>query len=322
MRLQAPHLAYALSIVLFSFLPAQQDQLEKGIQLAQQGKYDEARKVYEAILEVNENNAVAHFRLGMLLLQRFQNEDDATDHIEEAVELSPNNADYHFALGQAYGETARKAGIIKKAIVGPKVKTQFELAAQLNPKHLGAHIGLAQFYSQAPGIMGGDMDKAWKEVETVITLDEFQGHRLKAQILEREKKIEDAEKEWKLLRELRPKDWRAWKLSGYFALRQKNPDAAVSLFNRYVELRPDTADSYDSLAEAFFAKGDHEKAETNLKKALSLDKSFKFAVERLARVYEANGQKKEARENYQRYLSLEQDESKRKSIEEKIKNLQ
>ncbi|MBF8247853.1 MAG: Tetratricopeptide repeat-containing protein [Bacteroidetes bacterium] len=288
----------AAMLFLFSLLTARQSQLEKGVQLAMAGKYEEAKRVYEDILKADEKNAAAHFRLGLLLLRRFQNVDDATDHLEEAVELSPDNADYHFGLGQAYGETARNAGIFKKAIVGPKVKTEFEKAAQLNPKHVGAHIGLAQFYSQAPGIMGGSDEKAWKEVETVIALDEYEGHRLKAQILEREKKIEAAEQEWKSFAGLRPGDWRVWKLSGYFFLRQKKSDAAIAAFDKYVELRPDTADSHDSLAEAFIEKNDYDKAEASLKKALSLDKDFKYSVERLARVYELKGRKQEARETY------------------------
>ncbi len=310
------------TLLFFSILAAQQSPFEKGIQLATAGKYEEAKKVYEDILKADEKDAAAHYRLGLLLLRRFQNEDDATDHLERAVELSPANADYHFGLGQAYGETARKAGIFKQAFTAPKVKSEFEKAAQLNPKHVGAHIGLAQFYSQAPGIMGGDGEKAWKEVETVIALDEYEGHRLKTQILEREKKIDAVEQEWKLFAELRPGDWRVWKLSGYFFLRQKKSDAAVAAFNKYVELRPDTADSHDSLAEVFIEKNEYDKAEASLKKAISLDKEFKYSVERLARVYELKGRKQEALETYQQYLLLEQDEAKRKSTQEKIKGLQ
>lgn len=244
------------------------------------------------------------------------------DHIERATELNPDNADYYMALGQAYGEKARKASLFKQPFLAPKVKSAFEKAAQIDPKHVGAHIGLAQYYSQAPGIMGGDMDKAWKEVDIVIGLNEFEGHRLKAQVLEREKNIEGAEEEWKLFAELRPKDWRVWKSAGYFYLRQKKTESAVAAFTKYVELRPDTADSYDSFAEALIQKNDYDKAEANLKKALSLDKDFKYSVERLAYVYELKGRKQEARDIYQRYLTLEQDEAKRKLTAEKIKALQ
>ena len=305
-----------------SMVFGQQNQLEKGIQLALAGKYEEAKKVYEEILKADERDAAAHYRFGLLLLRRFQNEDDAVDHIQRAIELTPDNADYYMALGQAYGEKARKASIFKQPFLAPKVKSAFEKAAQIDPKHAGAHIGLAQYYSQAPGIMGGDMDKAWKEVDIVIGLNEFEGHRLKAQILEREKNINGAEQEWKLFAKLRPKDWRVWKLAGYFYLRQKKTESSLAAFSKYIDLRPDTADSYDSFAEALIQKNDYDKAETNLKKALAIDKNFKYSIERLAQVYELKGQKEEARDAYRRYLALEQDEAKRKLTAEKIRSLQ
>ncbi|MBI5464687.1 MAG: tetratricopeptide repeat protein [Ignavibacteriales bacterium] len=313
----------AVCLVAVVVVPAQQSRLEEGVLRLWSGNDAEAKKIFDEILKSDDKNAEAHYRLAQVYLRRaLQDEDEAVDHMERAVELNPNNADYQFTLGQAYGLKAQKAGIIKKMIVAPKVKTAFEKAVQLNPRHVGAHIGLTQYLWQAPGIIGGDMERAWKEVEIVRSLDEFQGARLKVQILEREKKFDDAEKEYRSYTTAHPKDWRVWKNYGYFCLRRAKNDEAVTAFDKYVELKPDTADAYDSRAEALIKKNEYDKAETDLTKALSLDNNFISAVEQLAQVYEHQGKKKEARETYQRYASLERDETKRKKAEEKVKSLQ
>jgi hypothetical protein len=44
---------------------------------------------------------------------------------------------------------------------------------QLNPRHVEAQIGLAQYYQRAPGIMGGDVAKAFAAADRVIELDEL-----------------------------------------------------------------------------------------------------------------------------------------------------
>ncbi len=183
------------------------------------------------------------------------------DHLEEAVDLSPNNADYHFALGEALGAKTTRAGMLKQAMLAPRIKNAFEKAVQLNPKHLGANIGLAQYYSQAPGFMGGDMEKAMVLADVVLSLDEYQGHRLKAQIYERDKRADKAEQEWKILSSKQPKDWRVWKNLGYFYLRTNRAETAVGALDKYVALKPDTADSYDSRAEAFLKMSKLDEAE-------------------------------------------------------------
>ena len=46
-----------------------------------------------------------------------------------------------------------------------KVRSQFETAAQLSPKNVDVHTDLAEFYVEAPGIVGGGTDKAENQAE-------------------------------------------------------------------------------------------------------------------------------------------------------------
>jgi tetratricopeptide (TPR) repeat protein len=309
-------------LLALSFCASAQS-LEEGIGLFNAGKFAEAKATFETILKQNEKNAEAHYRLGLILLsRRFLNEDDAVDHMEEAVEVNPMSADYQYGLGAAYGVKAQHAGVIKQAFLAPKVKGAFEKAVSLNPKLVDAHIGLAQYYWRAPGIMGGDMDKAYREADLAIQLDEMKGRPLKANILIGEKKNAEASQEIKTLTQHRSDDWHAWRTAGLFFWRNQMTDDAIGSFGKYVALRPDTADSHQFLAQAYYQKKDGAKAIAAARRALDLDRDNINATNVLAQTYELTGQKKEALQSYQRLLTLDITPEYKTTIEKKIKELQ
>lgn len=296
--------------------------LEEGNQELRQGHIAEAKRIFESVLNTDKKNAEAHYQLGLLFLRReFRNEDEAVDHMENAIELVPSNADYQYGYGAALGMKAQNAGFIKQAFLAPKIKNAFLKTIELNPGHVQARLGLAQYYLKAPSIMGGDTEKGWQEIETAIKLDEFQGRTAKARLLQSEKRIPEAETELKTLTSRMPGEWRVWKTIGYFYYQQKRDSEAVVAMNRFVALRPDTADSYKSLAEVQIQKGDLDKALENLRKALAIDNDFILAVYLQGKTYEAKGLKKEARESYQRVLGLNPSDNIRKLVEKNLKDL-
>ncbi len=287
------------------------------------GNSAEAKRILEGLLKQDTKNAEAHYWIGLTLLRReILDADEAVDHMEEAVDLNPNNADYQYGLGAALGTKAQSSNFLKQAWLAPKIKSAFEKAVALNPRHVQARAGLANFYQMAPGIMGGDNEKAWKEADAILRLDELMGRIQRAQMFMRDKKMKEAEAEYKLLTTNLPDDWRSWKRLGYFYIADKRPDESIQPFQKYVELRPDTADAYDSLAEGFVQKKDFDQAIVNLNKALAMDQNFLPSIRRLAQAYELKGQKKEAREAYQRMLALDTNQESRKNIEKKLKELQ
>jgi len=325
------HIIYRCSVIILillnvfglSILCAQS--IEDGKQLIQQGKFSEAKKILEQVADKDENNAEAHYQLGLVLYSRAnpdRNIDDAVDELEKATDLNPNNADYQFFYGAAIGEKTQKAGVLKQAFLAPKVKNAFKRAVELNPKHIQARIGLAQYYLMAPSIMGGDEVEGWKQLDEAIKIDEVQGRFVKASMLTRQKKMDEAEKEYKILVSSKPKEWMVWKGYGYFCLRNERTDEAVKYFKKYIELRSDTADSFQSLAEALIKKGEFDKAIDNLNKSLVLDKKFVPALLSFGEAYQAKGQKKEAKEMYQQAASFAQNEYYKKQAEKKLKEVE
>jgi tetratricopeptide (TPR) repeat protein len=277
--------------------------INDGIALIDQAKFTEAKLLFEQILKDDDKNAEAHYQLGLILYNhnyKDRNVDEAVDHLEEAVDLNPKNADYQFLYGAAIGEKTQHAGIFKKAFLAPKIKEAFARAVELNPKLVLARYGLAQYYLMAPSIMGGDEEKGWKEIDEIIKLDEVMGRSLKATMLARAQK----------------------KNYGYFQLRNEKADEATKYFEKYVELRPDTADSYQSLAEALLKSSELDQAMINLKKSLSIDKNFVPAIISLGEVYQAKGQKKEAKETYQWAISIAQNDHYKRQAEKKLKEVE
>jgi tetratricopeptide (TPR) repeat protein len=299
--------------------------MDEGIALLQQKKFAEAKAVFEKILDKDDNNAEVHYRLGLVYLNRSNPQrdvDEAVDQLEKATDLNPNNADYQYRYGAAVGEKTQHAGVIKQAFLAPKVKKAFLRAVELNPKLAPARIGLAQYYLMAPSIMGGDEDEGWKQLDEAIKLDEVQGRSVKALMLARAKKNDEAEREYKALVISKPGDWRTWKNYGYFHMRADHPNDAVKCFQKYAELRPDTADSFDSLGEGFLKKGDTDQAINMFRKALELDKNFLSSLQNMGEAYQLKGQKKEAKEMYQAVLANNPPDFYRKVAEKKLKEIE
>lgn len=84
-----------------------------------------------------------------------------------------------------------------------------------------------------------------------------------------------------------PKDQRGMrKLNdvGYWLLKQKEVDAAISIFEYMVESNPDSADAHDALGEACELTGDIDRAIECYRRALDLDPNCTHAAEALKKL--------------------------------------
>ena len=79
---------------------------------------------------------------------------------EKAVALAPDHGLYHLWLGRIYGEKADRVNFIRATGLAGKVRREFERAVELSPDSWEARTDLAEFYLEAPGIVGGGEDKA------------------------------------------------------------------------------------------------------------------------------------------------------------------
>src|ERR1044071_3190924 len=104
---------------------------------------------------------------------------------EQAVSLDPNNATYHMWLGRIYGEKADASSFLSAAGLAKKVRNEFERAVQLSPDNAEARTDLAEFYLEAPGIVGGGKDKARAQAEAIQPLNPAMAHWVLARLAEK-----------------------------------------------------------------------------------------------------------------------------------------
>jgi tetratricopeptide (TPR) repeat protein len=266
------------SLLLFA-----QNNLEEAKQLAKEKKFEEAKNILEDIIDGNDKNDEAFFLLGKMNMA-LRNFEDASENFEEAVELNKGNSDYHFWLGRAYGADAMQSNFITKAILAPKIKTQFETAVALDGNNVGARVGLAQFYLQAPGIIGGDVDKAMEQGQALLKLDEPNGRIILAQVYQEKGQNDLADEQYRLLLEKYGDDKKyagIYNAYGYRLLSQGKLDEAIQAFKKQVELAPERANSYDSLGDAYRKSGKFQLAIEQYKKALEINPNFEASKTKL-----------------------------------------
>jgi len=75
-------------------------------------------------------------------------------------ELAPDVAEHQYLLGNALFSTIDQVSMFNKGARASAGRKAYQRAVELEPKHLGARIGLANFYLQAPGFAGGSKKKA------------------------------------------------------------------------------------------------------------------------------------------------------------------
>ncbi|WP_127346130.1 tetratricopeptide repeat protein [Pseudidiomarina mangrovi] len=103
--------------------------------------------------------------------------DDAEDFIDTYVKRRPQHAEGHFYRGNIMAMQAGNSTIWALSYAG-KALESFEKAVELNPQNHQYRMALASFHFAAPGIAGGDIDEAWRQVAALKEFDPFHAMQL------------------------------------------------------------------------------------------------------------------------------------------------
>jgi tetratricopeptide (TPR) repeat protein len=187
-----------------------------------------AGRVDEAIAELNGRLSLAPDANSSNLLCRayFALEDweRAESSCRKAVALDPNNGGFHLWLGRVYGEKADRANFVTAARLAGKVREEFERAVRLSPNDVDARLDLAEFYAEAPTIVGGGEQKARAQAQSIAALNPAREHWVYARIAEEKKDAATAEREYRQYIDLSHGDAEAWLNLALFLRRQKRFD--------------------------------------------------------------------------------------------------
>jgi tetratricopeptide (TPR) repeat protein len=165
-------------------------------QMIRSGRINELIPQLQERVKANPNDAES---LNLLARAYYSIEqwDDAITSSQRALKLQPNSSEFHSWMGRAYGEKADTVGVFGAASLARKTKSEFERAVQLNPSASQARLDLAEYYIEAPGFMGGGMDKARGQADATARFDLAASHLIRARMAQHSKDFDQAESEFK-----------------------------------------------------------------------------------------------------------------------------
>jgi tetratricopeptide (TPR) repeat protein len=253
-------------ILPLSVLPAAADSAKD---MLAAGRIDEAITVLNGRLSSAPTDAESS---NLLCRSYFAMEDwdRAESACKRAVALDSNNSRFHLWLGRVYGGKADRANFLSAASLAGKVREEFERAVQLNPKDVDARTDLAEFYLEAPGIVGGGEDKAREQARTIATANPARARWVYARIAEKKKDAKTAEREYRQYIELSNGDADAWLNLALFLRRQKRFEEMEEALVKTSQAPMPKLDVLVDAAQILFRSG----------------RSFPFAVQLLKRYLE------------------------------------
>lgn len=248
-----------------------------------------AQPLLEQAIAADPAHAEAHYLLGLALINQNKG-DTAVAPLEKATTLAPTNSEYQRALGDAYGVSAQKAGLFSKLGLARKCKAAYDKAVELDPKNLEARASVMAFCIQAPGIVGGGIDKAYAQAEEIKKLDPAQGRAAFATIYLAEKKYPEA---LAMLEEVvvdRPDDYEAlYQIGRLAAITGERLDRGLATLRQCLAQtppkgQPPHAAAHWRIGNILEKKGDKAGAKSAYEASLASDPKFKEAIESLKKL--------------------------------------
>jgi tetratricopeptide (TPR) repeat protein len=162
----------------------------------QAGEADKALSLLRALPPPEGLSAEAH-NLHCRVLFALEQFEAANRECEQAVALDAKSSDYHLWYGRTLGEVADRANFLSAYNMAKRARAEFEQAVELNPRNAEALADLGEFYSSAPGVVGGGADKAQGVAAKLDGIDPARAHELRAAIARENKDYQTAEREFK-----------------------------------------------------------------------------------------------------------------------------
>src|SRR5580658_10232120 len=128
----------------------------------------------------------------------------AIEFFEKAVAISPANSEYELWLGRAWGRRAETGGWLMATSHASKARQCFEKAVALDPSNREAKNDLLTYYLNAPGFLGGGLEKAEAAARSIALERPPEYNLEEAEIAEKRKDYAAAEAHLRRAMELAP----------------------------------------------------------------------------------------------------------------------
>ena len=248
-----------------------------------------AESAAQALVAANPSDAEAYLLLGSVVMTK--GDADATvKAYAKAAELVPTSGDYQRQLGDAYGFAAQKAGMFSMFGLAKKCRIAYEKAVELEPANVAAHDSLMTFYQQAPGMLGGGMDKAYAQAAEIKKLDATRGRIAYAMLAVGDEKYAEAFTGFEAVLKTTPDHYLAlYQFGRAAALSGQRLDDGVNALKKCLALPPTPGSpGHDAanwrLGNLWEKKGDPAAARAAYQAALAINPGFQQAIDSLKKL--------------------------------------
>jgi tetratricopeptide (TPR) repeat protein len=252
-----------------SFSAVSQTKYQKAIRFFDDGKIEQSKELFLDVVKEDPRNPEALYYLGWLTLN--SDYEKAIEYLENAIHLNGVIAKYHLMLGNAFGIKAQRAGIFAKMGAASNCKEQYLTAISLDAKLTEARVNMIEFYLQAPGIVGGSVEKAAAQADTIKQYDPYAGYIAEARIHDYQKEKEKQEECYRKAISIDPKKVSAYKSLWLLAMGENDGTKADAVFKKAAAAVENKSDLYFQAGLYYLEKSDFAKARSMFEEALKRD---------------------------------------------------
>jgi tetratricopeptide (TPR) repeat protein len=252
----------ACALLLASWRCAAQTEAER---LIEAGHWKQARTIVEARARQSQD-ALTDFLLSQIH-NAFGDHQSPLPLAEKAVALDGTVAKYHRQIAEVTGVMAQHAGLFQQLLLARRFRGEIDAALSLDPRDVQALRDLMEFYLLAPGIVGGDRNKAPATAIRIARVDPLEGYLAHARLAEAAGNPAHQEAMLRKAVESGPSHYRARVALAGFLLGHKNWQGASQQAEIAVKIDCQRVDGYTILAAAYAYLGRTGELESVLRAA-------------------------------------------------------
>jgi len=260
-------------------------------------QYDDAMAAVDGYLNQNPNDAAATIVKSDIYVA-WGEWDRSVDVLENALSKNENNIDLLLALATTYRAKLMRSGMLGKLSNAKKSRKALEKAFAVDPNHLMARREMFMYLVHAPGMAGGDKDRAEKIALESLEIDEFEGRCQLATVYWKKGNRDASVEEYRRALELEPDDIGAMFMLGGVLIDKEDFAACEQLAQSFIANWPDLSEPYVGLGNCYSEQKRTEEATEQYLKALELNPWYGDARYKVARLYEKNKDKEQAAYHY------------------------
>jgi tetratricopeptide (TPR) repeat protein len=267
--------------------------IAEGLALHQQGKFNEAKVIYEKILATQANHYEALHFLGVLFAQTNQFT-KATEFLIKALEIKPDYVEAHNNLGNVFKELK----CLEEALAS------YDQAIRINPNYANAHFNRGNVLKELKRL---DEALASYDQATSINPNYAEAYYNRGITLKELKRLEEALASYDQAIKVKPYYAEAYNNRSTVLKELNRLEEALTSYDQAVRIKPDYVEAYNNLGNVLKELQLFDKALASYDQAIRLKPNFAEAYYNRGVILQELNRVDEALFYYDQALSIKPD---------------